>query len=74
MTTYRVPCANSFIAPGFLKTILETPVGLDKNATAKAKKVYMLASTLPDIPAGVLFDLVEGKRKWHIEGDNFIIE
>lgn len=61
---YVINCRDNIIAPGFVLGILENGVNLDKRGKEAAEKLFCLSSMLPTIPAGVLLDLVWGKRKY----------
>lgn len=61
---YVINCKDNMIAPGFILNVLENGVNLDKKGKQAAEKLFFLSSVLPSLPAGVLLDLVWGKRKY----------
>ena len=71
---YEVNCKGTAFHPNFFVQLIENGIKLNKDATQKAQTLFMLAGVLPQIPAGVLLDVVEGKKKYKIQGEKFIIE
>lgn len=70
---YIVNCEKTLIRPSLLMSIIDETVTLNVEATQQARKLFLLAGALPDVPAGVLLDLVEGVAKCKIKGEKFII-
>lgn len=71
---YKINCKGTAFHPNFFKQLIENGIVLNKDATQKAQTLFMLAGALPTIPAGVLLDVIEGKKKYKVKGEDFIIE
>ena len=70
---YIVKCDGTMVHPSFLMTLITQDFPLEGKATKKAKKLFLLAAALPNIPAGVLLDVVDGVAGYKVEGEKFII-
>lgn len=73
MTQYIVNCDGTMVHPSFLVTLITQDIPLEKESVKKAKKLFLLAGALPNIPAGVLMDVVDGVVEYKVEGEKFII-
>lgn len=73
--SYSVNCKGSMVSVGFFATLMENSIGFNKAGKIKAERLYTLAAACPQIPAGVLYDLVEGTLKYKIdyEAETFTI-
>ena len=65
---------NSFIHPSYIRYCLSSSVtDWNRDAQTEAVRVWQLCTLLPNLEAGVLVDLVKGKRKYSIEDTELII-
>lgn len=66
---YIVRCKDTMVDVNLFRLFLTTSMGLNKVAQRKAETLYMMASAMPDVPAGVLLDLVTGKLQYEIDDE-----
>ena len=65
---------NGCIHPSYVEYCLSSsPNEWNKDAQTEAVRVWQLCTLLPNLEAGILVDLVKGRRKYSIEDTKLII-
>lgn len=67
MTNITVQCKGTMVHPNAIKQMIEKGFNLRPESVKQAISLFLLAGTLPDIPAGVLYDLAQGALPYKVD-------
>ena len=75
MTEIRIRCGkNSFVHPSYIDYCMNTTKSeWNDNAQTEAVRIWQLSFLFPNLEAGILVDLVKGKRKYSYDEETIYI-
>lgn len=72
--SFRAASTPLVHVPGMVRNILTyRAMRLSRESRWKGDAIFFLSALFPTIPAGVLLDLVEDRRKWAVENDTDVV-
>ena len=75
MTEIKIRCGkNSFVHPSYIDYCMNTTKSeWNDNAQTEAVRIWQLSLLFPNLEAGILVDLVKGKRKYSYDEETIYI-
>ena len=70
----KIRCENSFVHPSYIDYCMTTSKGhWNEDAQTEAVRIWQLSFMFPNLEAGVLIDLVKGRRKYSYDDETIYI-
>lgn len=75
MTEIKIRCGkNSFVHPSYIDYCMNTTKSeWNDNAQTEAVRIWQLSFLFPNLEAGILVDLVKGRRKYSYDEETIYI-